>query len=84
MLSEPNRSLYKHFKPTHDQPCVLYQPHTMGVMELYRGGEGIEELHCGLHSDYIGSQESPVDPGGPVVIIFATGSEVRRFKPGRN
>ena len=24
-----------------------------------------------------------VDPGGPVVIILAPGSEVRRFKPGR-
>ena len=24
-----------------------------------------------------------VDPGGPVVIILATGSEVREFKPGR-
>ena len=24
-----------------------------------------------------------VDPGGPVVIILATGSEVRGFKPGR-
>ena len=24
-----------------------------------------------------------VDPGGPVVIILATGFEVRRFKPGR-
>ena len=25
-----------------------------------------------------------VDPGGPVVIILATGSEVRGFKPGRS
>ena len=25
-----------------------------------------------------------VDPGGPVVIIFVTGSEVRGFKPGRD
>ena len=25
-----------------------------------------------------------VDPGGPVVIILATGSEVRGFKPGRD
>ena len=24
-----------------------------------------------------------VDPGGPVVIILGTGSEVRGFKPGR-
>ena len=24
-----------------------------------------------------------IDPGGPVVIILATGSEVRGFKPGR-
>ena len=24
-----------------------------------------------------------VDPGGPVVIILASGSEVREFKPGR-
>ena len=24
-----------------------------------------------------------VDPGGPVVIILASGSKVRRFKPGR-
>ena len=27
--------------------------------------------------------ESIVDPSGPVVIILATGSEVRRFKPGQ-
>ena len=24
-----------------------------------------------------------IDPGGPMVIILATGSEVRGFKPGR-
>ena len=24
------------------------------------------------------------DPGGPMVIMFATGSEVRGFKPGRD
>ena len=28
-------------------------------------------------------QSFPVDPGGPVVIILATESEVRGFKPGR-
>ena len=27
--------------------------------------------------------EIGVDPGGPVVIILATGSEVHGFKPGR-
>ena len=37
---------------THDLPCVLYQPHAMAVVELYGGGEGIEGLHRGLHSDY--------------------------------
>ena len=26
---------------------------------------------------------SHVDPGGPVVIVLATGSEVRRFKPSQ-
>ena len=26
---------------------------------------------------------STVDPGGPVVIVLTTGSEVRGFKPGR-
>ena len=36
------------------------------------------ELHA-LHS----SPNMIVDPGGPVVIILATGSEVREFKPGR-
>ena len=30
----------------------------MGVMWLYEEGEGIEGLHCGLHSDYIVSRES--------------------------
>ena len=28
-------------------------------------------------------QTGPVDPGGPVVIILARGSEVRGLKPGR-
>ena len=37
-------------------------------------------LHRRLHSDYIVSR---VDPGGPVVIILASGSEVRGFDPGR-
>ena len=43
----------------HDLPCVQYQPHATGVMELYEGGEGIERLNRGLHSDYIVSRESP-------------------------
>ena len=34
-----------------DLPCLLYQPRTTGVMDLYGGGEEIEGLHCGLHSD---------------------------------
>ena len=42
----------------HNLPCIPYQPQTMGVMELYGEGEGIEGLHCGLHSDYIVSRES--------------------------
>ena len=36
----------------HDLPCELYQPHAIGVMELYGGGEGIEGLHRGLHINY--------------------------------
>ena len=43
----------------HDLPCVLYQPHAMGDMELYGGREVIEGLHCGFHSDYIVGRESP-------------------------
>ena len=34
----------------HVLPCALYQPHAMGVMELYEGREEIKRLHCGLHS----------------------------------
>ena len=43
----------------HDLSCVLYQPHAMGVLELCGGGEGIEGLYRGLHSDYTMSRESP-------------------------
>ena len=42
----------------HDLPCVLYQPHTLGVKEHCGGREGIERLHCWWHSDYIVSRES--------------------------
>ena len=42
----------------HELPCILFQLHAMGVMWLYEEGEGIEGLHCGLHSDYIVSRES--------------------------
>ena len=32
---------------------------------------------------YMTEYETEVDPGGPVVIILASGSEVRGFDPGR-
>ena len=31
----------------------------------------------------VAERRASVDPGGPVVIILATGSEVRGLKPGR-
>ena len=43
----------------HDMPCLLYQPHAMGDMELYGKGEGIERLQRGLHSDFTVSRVSP-------------------------
>ena len=54
----------------HGLPCVLYQPHAMGVMELYGGGVGIEGLHCGLHSDYIVIRESTFGPLWRVVVFL--------------
>ena len=46
-----------------DLSCIQYQPHAMRFMELYGrggGGEGIEGLYRGLHSDYLVSRESPL------------------------
>ena len=53
------RITYKALSLVHDLPCVLYQPHAMGVMEIYGGRERELGLHRGLHSDSIVSRESP-------------------------
>ena len=57
-------ALFSHYATrnvTPQVPLALMQssmPTT--VMERYGGQEGIEELHCGLHSDYIVCRESIV------------------------
>ena len=56
-LSAPNH--LQGSSPGYDLPCALYQPHAMGVMELYGEGEEIEVLHHWLHSDNTVSRESP-------------------------
>ena len=43
--------------------------------------ERVVTSHYRLHCSQI--SYAFFDPGGPVVIILATGSEIRGFKPGR-
>ena len=42
-----------------------------------------KQLDCINNSGIWGPTRHLVDPGGPVVIILASGSEVRGFDPGR-
>ena len=53
----------------------------LGVLVAVIGSSIIEEHYILL--DGIKSEDEIVYPGDPVVIILATGSGIRGFKPGR-